>query len=103
MIYCLGITILALIKLTYDSYVERQFYVWGRYPVELMDRISAIKVEIYKNLIEDLRRPDMSSGSREFEVQGRKFTVLFASDTRQNSNHAADIRPLTVMDVQEHS
>ncbi len=91
-----------LIKLSYDKYVYRQFYVWGRYPTELMKKISAIKVEIYKNLIEDLRWQYMLSGSREFEVQGRKFTVLFASDTRQNSDDADDIRPLRVIDVQEH-
>ena len=92
-----------LIDLSYDLVLELQFLVTGRYPTELMDQISAIKREIYqKNLIEDLRRPDLLSGSREFEVQGRKFTVLFASDTRQNDD-GADIRPLRVMDVREHS
>ena len=91
-----------LIDLSYDLVVELQFLVTGRYPTALMDKISAVKTEIYqKNLIGDLRRPDLLSGSREFEVEGRKFTVLFASDTRQNDD-AADIRPLRVMDVREH-
>ena len=91
-----------LIDLTYDLVVELHFLVTGRYPTALMNEITKNKLRIYENLAQDLRRPDLLSGSEDFEVEGRKFTVLFASDTRQD-NHAADIRPLRVLHIDEHS
>lgn len=91
-----------LIDLTYDFVVELHLLFTGRYPTALMDDISTNKLKIYKRLGRDLRRQDMLSGSMEFEVEGRKFTVLFASDTRQN-DRASDIRPLRVLHIDEHT
>jgi len=90
------------IDLTYDLLVEVHFLYTGRYPIALMHEIGKNKVKIYNNLVPDLRRSDMLAGSMDFEVEGRKFTVLFASDTRQNDS-AADIRPLRVLHIDEHS
>ena len=91
-----------LIDLTYDLVLEIHFAVTGRYPTALMHEISKNKLEIYESLSRDLRRPDMMSGSQDFEVEGRKFTVLFASDTRQN-DPLDDIRPLRVLHIDEHT
>ena len=91
-----------LIDLTYDPVVELHFWFTGRYPTALMNEISKNKLKIYERLVPDLRRHDMLCGSEEFQVEGRKFRVLFASDTRQN-DRASDIRPLRVLHIDEHA
>jgi hypothetical protein len=91
-----------LIDLTYDAIVELQILLTGRYPTSLMDVIATDKLKIYRSLGPDLARQGILSGSCDYEVEGRKFTALFASDTWKN-DPANDIRPLRVLHIDEHS
>ena len=89
-----------LIELSYDFLVQLHFVWTKRYPLELRERIRTLKEEIYLNLIQDLARPDMLSGSRTFTIDGRGFEVSFASDTTQN-DPVNDIRQLRVLQIEE--
>lgn len=88
------------IELSYDLAVDLEFLVLGRYPIELRDQIAGKKLAIYAGLGDDLGRPYIKVGVEEFEVEGRKFTVTFSSDTRIRLR--AGIKPLHVMTIEEH-
>jgi len=88
------------VELTYDLVLELRFLFTGQYPIALMEQIGKQKNEVYSGLSQDIRRPGMLSGSREFSVAGRNFLVLFASDQRQ-IDQVSDKRPLRVIDIHE--
>ncbi len=89
-----------LIDLSYDLALDVAFLVLGRYPIDLMNRIAGKKLEIYKNLSDDLGRPYIKVGVEEFESEGRKFTVTFSSDARIHLQ--SNVKPLRVMTIEEH-
>lgn len=62
--------------------------------------IRSQKVQIYQGLGQDLRRPDMLSGTAVFQVGNRSFEVSFASD-RTRDDPANDIRQLRVLEIDE--
>lgn len=91
-----------LIDLILDCYVELQFFWYGTYPTALIDQIAARKGAIYESLGPDLARQGWLSGSAEFKVEGRHFTVLFESDRRRD-DPSTDTRSLWVLHIDEHS
>lgn len=91
-----------LIELTYDVDLDLLCFVFGRYPVSLRNEIARQKSSIYQSLGLDLTREGFLSGTAEFEVDGRKFTADFSSDTWQDDPDA-DIRQLRVTGIEEHT
>lgn len=88
------------VELSFDLMLNLHFYFTGRFPVELIDEIGQHKYEVYASLSEDLARPDILVGSRQFVASGRKFDVSFASDQRQ-VDFSSDLHPLRVTDIVE--
>lgn len=88
------------IRLTYDLVIDFHFLFTGRYPPALKDEITKSKEEIYAKLSQDLVRPYLLTGIRQFQMGNKSFNVYFASDTRENDD-ANDIRPLRVIYIEE--
>ncbi len=89
-----------LIEISYDLALDPGFLVFARYPIDLKNQIASKKLDIYKNLSDDIGRPYIKVGDEEFQSEGRKFTVTFASDTRIHP--PAHIKPLRAMAIEEH-
>lgn len=90
------------VELTFEFWVESQFYWTGQLPIALMEEIGRHKVEMYEALRAHPLEPDMLAVEKVFTVQGHRFQVLFAADG-QRLDASSNKRQLRVAQIEKLS
>lgn len=89
-----------LIEVEFDSWCQVGFYIFARWPFELMDLIGAEKQQMFQDASPD---PDLDirTGQRGFDVAGRRFVVDYAVGEPYQAESGERIERLRVLRIDE--
>jgi hypothetical protein len=90
-----------LVEVEFDFWVKAGFYIFERWPLDLIDSIGAAKRDMFQTATPDPLEPELRIGQRTFELGGRRLLVIYAAGDPYFAESGERVERLRVLRIEE--